>query len=227
MTFTTSSSGKWAAPRNFAAPPPMPGQAPAPNAISPLGPADLQAVHRAEVWRKHIRKASRTARNSGLTSVVIGLAALACAGGLADLTSVLVGLGVLGVGVAELILGRQLAQYNSKAPRRLALNQLIFLGIITLYCLSQMANYDPQTVKDSILSPQVRSLNALPQLQTSLDAQVDRWGAVATYSMYSLIIVLSIAFQGGLAWYYQRRTASLNQLLAVPGWIAQLLDQTD
>jgi uncharacterized membrane protein HdeD (DUF308 family) len=223
MTLTTA---KWRGPAPAAPPAMPPGAARNGEICGPLSPEDLQTVRRAEGLRKFILKGAKTAHGSGMTTLLIGLLALACSVMSPGATTLLIGLALTVLGGFELLMGWRLAHFHRGAPRWLACNQLVLLAVVAAYCISQMAAYDAQAIKNALLSPQVRSLGALPSLTSRLDSMVDRWGAAGTYGFYGLVILVSAVFQGGLAWRYLKRRKALQALHRdTPAWVDRLLAQ--
>jgi len=201
--------------------PALPGAAP-----GPLSAEDLATVREAADLRKKILKTARTARGSGTTSLVIGLLALLCSAISPSASAVLVSLSITAIGIIEITLGNRLRRGDPSAGRNLAFNQLALLGVIALYCLSQMLGYDAQAVKNSILSPEVRQVGT--NIAAGMDEIVDRWGALAVYGFYGLVIFLSVLFQGGMAWYYARRGRYARRFhQSTPAWVLDLLGRTD
>lgn len=136
-------------------------------------------------------------------------------------------LGLAAVGVVEYLGYRRLKLASPTAPTFLGKNQLALLAMIVLYCLFQIVDFSPAQAKAAALSPEARAqMAAMPQMLHSIDGQIDRWSRVLTYGFYGLVIVLSIACQGGLAWYYYSRRRHIDEFnRTTPLWIRRVLNE--
>lgn len=111
------------------------------------------------------------------------------------------------------------------AAGHLGWNQVALVGVITFYCLLQMASFSPEEMKAAALSPEVRSLSAaLPGMMAGIDKMVETWAPYAVYGFYSLLIVVSIGFQGGMALYYFSRRKYVEAFnRETPAWVRKVL----
>ena len=196
-------------------------------ADSPLDEAHFSLIRQAVRGRKRIDSAARTARSSSIVTLVIG--GLGVAAGLIwwSWLGMLTCLGVLAVGAVEFVGYLRMRQARPGAERLLGANQLAFLGIITIYCLIQILAFSTDRAKDGLLTEEARSqLAMMPDLQEGIEKSIDRWAPILTYGMYSVIIVLSICFQGGLALYYFTRKKYVESFNRdTPLWIIRLLGE--
>lgn len=192
---------------------------------SPLDESQFALVQEAARSYKPIKKASRVALGSAVTTLAIGAIAVPFTLVWPSFASALVTVGVCVVGVVEFLGYQKLKQADPAAARWLATNQLAFLGLIMLYCAIQMLTFSPEEVKAAALSPETRAqLNAAPDMARDIDRMIEQWAPLVTYGFYSLVIVLSIFFQGGMALYYFTRRKWLEAFQRqTPPWVRRLL----
>ncbi len=86
-----------------------------------------------------------------------------------------------------------------------------------------MATVSSQQIKDMVVSPEFRSqLSGLPEMNREVEG-FDRWAPLALYGFYSLVIVLSVLFQGGMSLYYFTRRKRVAAFLQSPEWARRLV----
>jgi hypothetical protein len=221
----------------FAAAPAAGGAAaPAPAAVSPataravgaaaapLDESHFAEIRQAVVSRKAVRAAARTALGSAVTTLFIGASALPFTLIWPSASSLMVTAGICAVGVVEFYGYRRMRRAEPSAAAYLAKNQLAFLGLILFYCLVQAATFTTEDAKAAAISPEARAqLAAMPDMARSIDGLIDRWAPLLTYGFYSLVAVLSICCQGGMALYYftrRRHIEAFNR--RTPAWIRRL-----
>ena len=208
-------------------PPNVPGaaQVAAPPAASPLDESQFALVQQAAQSYKPIKRAARTAISSAITTLVIGASALPFTLIWPSLASVFITVGIGAIGVFEFLGYRKMRQADPAAPGYLATNQLAFLGLIVMYCAIQMLSFSTEDAKAAALSPEVRAqLSAMPDMALAIDANIEQWAPLITYGFYSLVIVVSIFFQGGMALYYWTRRRHLEAFARqTPPWVRRLL----
>ncbi len=213
-------------------PPVAPGPKPArpidaPERESPLTEDDFALLRRALAGRRPVQNATRTARFSAVTVLVIGAAGIPITLISPSWQGVLMVAGICTIGVIEYIGARRMQRAEVAAAAFLGRNQLAFLGLIALYCVIQMVTFSTAATQGELLSADMRS--ALAQLQGTdmdLDREMRTWAPLFAYGFYSLIIVLSICFQGGMAVYYFTRKRHLQAVAAAtPAWIQRLFGE--
>jgi len=162
---------------------------------SPSLSASFRAVRR-------LRRGRAVARMNGWSEAVFG--GLAILFGIFSVTSLLAGIGLIVVARRELRWARELGRLDSRAPRALALNQLVLLAGVLAYSGWQ--------VYAGLTGPGV--LERYPELGqlSSNGASVDFDGMwkTAVVATYATVAVLSLVLQGTTAWWY----ASLRTPLA-------------
>ena len=165
------------------------------------------------------------ARGSGLTTLILGMMTAAFVALSFDLIGAIAAVVLCVVGAIELFGQRRLLRAEPGAARLLMLNQLALLACIAIYCAVQIATFSVQQVKNQALSPNVRSeLAATPEITQMVDGSIDRYAPMLHYGFYSVVLLLSVACQGGMALYYARRQRRLDSFRAnTPPWAMQLL----
>ncbi|HUX00147.1 MAG: hypothetical protein WBD63_03010 [Phycisphaerae bacterium] len=206
------------------------GPAPAPvkaadAAAAPIGESELGLIRQAVVRRRKMKSAAGVARSSAIVTLVIGFLALPFVLWSPSLSGVVVVVGVITVGVREWMGYEKMRRAETGAAGHLGWNQVALVGVITFYCLLQMASFSPEEMKAAALSPEVRSLSAaLPGMMAGIDKMVETWAPYAVYGFYSLLIVVSIGFQGGMALYYFSRRKYVEAFnRETPAWVRKVL----
>jgi hypothetical protein len=192
---------------------------------SPLDESQFALVQEAARIYKPIKRTAWIALGSSIVTLLIGAVAVPVTLFWPSFPGVLITVGLCVIGVVEFLGYRKLVQADPSAARFLATNQLAFLGLIVVYCLIQMLSFSPEEMKAAALSPETRAqLAAMPEMARAIDSDIEQWGPLVTYGFYSLVIVLSVFFQGGLAYYYFTRRKFLEAFLRqVPPWVRRLL----
>jgi len=207
-------------------------EAPAAGAVGgpgpAIGPGELVLVREAVARRRKVTRAAAVARASAITTLAIGLLALPFVVVSPSFSGLVVVAGVIVVGVREWTGYGKMRRAQAGAARHLGWNQVALLGVITLYCVLEMATFSPEDVKSAALSPEVRSqLAALPGMQAQIEGLIETWAPYAVYGFYSALILLSIGFQGGLALYYFSRGKYIETFRRdTPEWVMQVLAET-
>lgn len=201
---------------------------PQPDPIATLGESDLLLIREATIRRKAIKNAAATARTSAAVTLVLGILAVLFVLVWPSWQSAVMAVGLCAVGTVEYLGHRKMRQADPAAARLLGRNQLAFLALIVLYCVVQMVSFSPEQARAAALSAESRSqLDAMPSMAKDIDSQIDRWAPLVVYSFYGLVIVLSGAFQGGLAAYYFTRRRHLEAFNRdTPAWVRQVIAET-
>ena len=172
----------------------------------PIGEGELALIREAVVRRRKVKSAADVARSSAIVALVIGFLALPFVLLSPSLSGVVVVAGVIAVGVREWTGYKKMRRAEAGAAGHLGWNQVALLGVITFYCLLEMASFSPEEVKTAAISPEVRSqLATMPGMSAEIDKMIETWAPYAVYGFYSVLILVSVGFQGGLALYYFSR----------------------
>lgn len=193
--------------------------------LGPLTEAHYRDLRHALTIRKPLARAANTARGSAITMLAIA--------GLGFFVSLIfpswigfvmvAGIGLLGA--IEYAGAGRLRRGQRDAATFLAKNQLAFLGLITAYCICQSLTAARGGGGLLAVSPEFQA--QLAQLQGAgqdLQRQLDFWTPIITYGVYGLVILVSVAAQGGLALYYYTRRRHLADFADfTPPWIQRLI----
>jgi hypothetical protein len=190
---------------------------------SPLTEAHFQLLRQAAAARLPVRSAARTARGSAVTILVIGVASIPLAVLYPSWLGTAVVGGICTIGVIEYIGAKRMRRGDPAAAVFLGRNQLAFLAVIVVYCLIQILTFSPAQLHSSLGSAELDSaLSQMPEVRQ----QMDSLAPLATYGFYSLVIVVSIVAQGGLALYYFTRRRHLEALQrSTPSWVQRLFNE--
>jgi hypothetical protein len=127
------------------------------------------------------------------------------------------------VGIFEWLGYQQLKRAEPAGAAYLGRNQLLFLGIITAYCLWQCISFSPDEIRAALT--QGGAGMAYADLGISVDDLVTML-PLFIYAFYALIVVLSVFFQGGLALYYFTRKKPIERYLSrYPDWARNVVDK--
>lgn len=194
---------------------------------SELSGDQLAQLQRAGHAHRMIRRTAGVALFSGVSTLLIGLASAVCAAVWPDVIGVVGSALLVLIGGVELLGRRRLLRGDPASARLLMRNQLALLALAVAYCIFQMASFSVDRLKNDALPPEVRSqLGAMPDIAHTIDQNVERWGTLAHYGTYCVLMIASLGFQGGLAFYYATRRKHLDAFGAsAPPWARQLVQK--
>jgi hypothetical protein len=166
---------------------------------TPPDPFSPEIVHELEVARLRGRKIRRAAGVASFTGWTVSIcAAVTLLFGIFSITSLLLGGALAVVGYNEFSGAKLLRRLDLRAPRRLGLNQIGLCGVLIVYSLwsihSTLAAPSPYAAVLASGGQAAGMLGSIEQLQTTV-----------TLVVYGSLIVVSIVFQGSMAWYYFTR----------------------
>jgi len=111
---------------------------------------------------------------------------------------------------------RLLKALDRAAPRLLGFNQIGLACLIAAYCLFNIILVLTQP------GPYAAAMASQPDIAQSL-GPIENLYKTCSLAIYGGIIVLSLLFQGGTAWYYFSRAKHLDAYLAeTPEWIVRM-----
>ena len=146
------------------------------------------------------RKISNLSFFDGVTVLLMAGISLVCAAIWRDLTEAFVGVALLTVGCIELS-GRQLFHNRlPEATRWLVGSQLGLLFVIIAYCLRNIY-YPPALPLDQLPPFILETLENLPGSNGNLEGMMQPLLKV----VYSLFMLISVFYQGGMAMFYLRK----------------------
>lgn len=208
---------------------PVPVDAQAAEPASPLDESHFQLIQLAARQRQPVLKAAKRAKGSAITILVIAACSVPFvlfSPGWLDFMAVA---GIALIGVREYIGAQQMRQGKPEAASYLGYNQLIFIGMICVYCAIQMLSFSNEQARGTLISPELQSqLAMLPDLQADVNDKIDYWAPLIHYAFYSLVIIISAAVQGSFSYYYFNRKRHLEALNAnTPDWIQRLFAELE
>jgi hypothetical protein len=175
---------------------------------SPLSRDQLAALAAALARARGILRAARLAAFTGWTLLAIGILSLLVS--LFSVKGVLVGCALLAVAWNELEGRKMILRFDPRGARRLARNQLWFLGVIVLYCVWSVyrARFHP--------TPEVAQVEELLELGPGFVAN-------ATSAFYGLVLVAGVAYQLATYRYHAARIRMVEEYVAeTPPWIMEV-----
>jgi len=196
---------------------------------SPIGEREWGLVREAVVRRRKVKRAAWTAWSSAIVTLVIGLAALPFVVVSPSFSGLVVVAGILVVGVREWKGYGKMRRAEAGAASYLGWNQVALVGVITFYCLFQMASFSTEEVKSAALSPEVRAqLATMPGMAADIDRMIETWAPYAVYGFYSLVILVSALAQGMTAvYYFSRRKCVETFNRQTPEWVRRVFVEVE
>jgi hypothetical protein len=197
---------------------------PGPASACPLTEEQFLLIGQTAIRKKAVRKAARTACASACTTLVLGVLAVPFAIFSPSWESVAAAAILCTVGTIEYFGSRRMLQALPGAAAMLGFNQVGFLAAIVAYCLIEMLTLSPESLKQSVVTPDVRSqLTMLPSMDQFV-GKIDSIAPLLMYGFYGLVIVLSLFLQGGLSLYYFTRRRLIRAYYeTTPDWARRVL----
>ncbi|MFH1748808.1 MAG: hypothetical protein ABIG44_17375 [Planctomycetota bacterium] len=183
-------------------------------AAGPLSAAHLRELELARGRSKKIRRAINVALFNAWSLAIF--AALSLLIGLFSLTSLVIGVALAVVAYNEFAGARLLRRYDERGTYRLGWNQLGLCGVLVIYaswCI--YTSFTSPSSLDEALGASAQALQMVGSIKS-----LER---VITLAVYGGLIVGSILFQGGTAWYYFSRKRHIRAYKQeTPKWIIEL-----
>ena len=175
---------------------------------SPLSPAQLDALAAGLARAGKILGAARLAAFTGWTLLAFGVLSFLIT--FFSLTGVLVSCALGAVAWNELEGRKLVLRFRPEGPRRLARNQLWFLGVIVVYCLW------------AIYKSWFHPLPEAAQVEDLLELG-SGFVATATSAFYGLVMVVGVAYQLGMYRYHKGRVRMVEEYVAeTPPWVVEV-----
>lgn len=187
---------------------------PAPVGSLPLTPDQQQQLAEARRRGQKIRRAASVAAFNGWSIAIFAL--LSAPFALFSLAGFFLAAGMAVVAYGEFAGRRRLLRFEPEAATRLGWNQLALLGLIVSYSLWMTA------AGLTGVGPFSAEFAAQPELQEVLGSAeaFDKTYRLVLVGFYAIVIALSVAFQGGNAWYYFSRCRYVEAYInETPDWI--------
>jgi hypothetical protein len=181
--------------------------------VTAPSPQHLAQIAMARQQFKKIGRAASTAAMSGWSIAIFGFLTLIT--GFMSFSGLMLGVGMCLIAYFELKGAKLIRRLDPDVTKRLAINQLVFGVLLTIYACSSMwtALHVPSDL-DRELSAQGADVSQIlgPGMEQTI------WVAV-----YASVILAAILGCGGMAWYYlSRRKFIVNYLREAPPWIVDL-----
>ena len=157
----------------------------------------------------------RVLRLSSVNGLSVAIFAGLCALGslvFCDLLGAGVGLLVAIGGITEVRGRNKLRQRDADGMRLLVRAQWMVLGVIWVYAASRIGSFDAMLALDN-QTPEMRQMLAEAGVET---AQLITLVKIFFYVFYSVVMLVTLIYQGGLALYYKHRTPMVAAALSVP-----------
>ena len=190
-----------------------------PGLTNPLSDAHFDQLRWASKRAKAIEKAVRYASFSGWTTLLAGAFSVPFA--LGNPPMLIFAIVIAGIGTRELTLRRQLQVLDSKAPKKLAINQVVLAGALIVYAIYMLIAPAGEGVVASSMKADPM-LQSTPELSGMFDDMI-KLEHMATALMYVGMIIVAIFMQGGTAMYYLIKGAKLKKLHKdTPDWVVKV-----
>jgi hypothetical protein len=160
-----------------------------------------------------LRRILRVARLDGISLMVVASLTALVSLGIGDVVGMVVGVLVAIGGWIELSGRRQLLRGEADGMRRLVRAQLVVLNVILVYCARMLLSFDLETAMGALTS----YTGLLAELGVDLAPVmplIRSYLPLGVYALYGTVALAALIYQGGLAVYYRRRTATVTLALA-------------
>ena len=147
--------------------------------------------------------------NGASIAIVAGLGALLSLA-FGDLVGAVTGALVSAGGVMELSGRKQLLRGDADGMRRLVRSELLVLCVILVYAMSRFMSFDAEGAMGN-LTPDMRSDLAQAGVDVGSLLPMVR---LMFYAFYGAVALVALIYQGGMALYYRRHTATVLMALA-------------
>jgi len=196
-----------------------PRSIPHPGLTNPLSDAHFDELRWASKRAKAIEKAVRYASFSGWTTLLAGALSLPFA--LGKPSMMIFALVIAGIGTRELTLCRSLRVLDSKAPKRLAINQVLLAASLSTYAIFMLMSPAGEGMVESAMKTDPM-LQSTPELSGMFDDMI-QLEHLATAIMYVMMIVIAVFIQGGTAMYYLLKGSKLKKMhKETPDWAVRV-----
>ena len=157
---------------------------------------------------KPVRKAANYAHFSGWMTLLAGGISIPMA--LSNTPMLIFSVVLAAIGTRELTLRRRLLALETRAARKLAINQLLLGGALAMYAIYMLMHAPSSSMIESAMQKDAM-LTSTPELAGQLD-DLKQLETLAKAGIYAILIVIAFVFQGGTALYYATKTKRLRNL---------------
>lgn len=183
-----------------------------------LSPDQLAELSAARIRARKVRRSVGVARFSGWTTGAFG--GLTLLGALfGSLPALLLGLAMGFCGWNELRAAAQLQRLEPRAPRRLAINQLILCACLCAYCAWNVFHALTKAPSSSLAGMPGGAGSGADEILADMDSMTRGISVI----VYGSAIVICMLVQGLTALYYLSRARLLRDYVAAtPAWVIEI-----
>ena len=162
-----------------------------------------------------LARVRRIARYNGASVLVVAGFFALLQGAAHDFTMAMLCLAAAGAGAAERHGAARLGAGDPAGVRWLVGSQLYLLLVIDAYALFRVLQYDPALIQRALQvmleTPMMRI-----RMEESGMTEADLFGLVRVsyFLVYAILALVTLAYQGGLAFYYHRRRPAILRAIA-------------
>ena len=145
-----------------------------------------------------------------------------------DLASSGTGALAAGTGWLELRGRRRLVQRDISGMKLMVRAELLLLAVIAAYCVSRLASFDAGYLKEQVIPELRQNLLmlgvSLEDLLKDFELKVDDLIPLVRLAftlLYGGVLLVSLLYQGGMAFWYHRRTGLVQEALTAPPVVPQ------
>lgn len=188
---------------------------------------DLWFVQAAALY-KPLSKCVGTARTSGMFLIVGGILTVLAGALSVDVVSVVVGVVVTVLGTMERSAGKDLAQAKRSAPLRLAFNQVMVLVLVVVSSWMWVQSVEnpkaAQAQERAVSEAELEQMPAAMQSTVRKLVELQNNPRDMAFMMFTVVVALSVLFQGGMAVYYFTRRRKVREFHdELPPWVSEIV----
>lgn len=161
-----------------------------------------------DVLRRVLRLSGINGKSVAIFAGLCALASLA----FGDLLGAIVGCFVSFGGITEVRGRNKLRRGDADGMRLLVRAQWLVLGVIWAYAATRIGSFDAMLALEN-QTPEMQQILTEAGVET---AQLITLVKIVFYVFYSVVMLVSLIYQGGLALYYKHRTPMVQAALAQP-----------
>jgi hypothetical protein len=183
--------------------------------VTAPSPQHLAQIAMARQQFRKIGRAASTAALSGWSIGIFGFITLIT--GFMSFSGLMLGVGMCLIAYFELMGAKLIRRLDPDVTKRLAINQLIFGVLLTIYACSSLWTtlHEPSDLDKELSTQGVdvsQMLGSVGQMEHTI-----------TVALYASVILAAFLGCGGMAWYYlSRRKFIVTYLREAPPWIVDL-----
>ena len=162
--------------------------------------------------QKALKRVLTVSRFNGWSVIIIASLGILLTLVLGDLLGTIIGLLAVVSGWMEVRGGRKLRQRDPLGMKWLVRSQLLLLSVVLAYCASRLGSFDADTAMGNMTPDMAASLKEVGLERADILSMV----RMTFYVTYVVVAVVCLIYQGGMAFYYGRKTALVTEALAAP-----------